>query len=53
MMLYIALRIAHEIIKSQRRRKKKPLEQRHCSRGTSAVVFITASRRSGSWTNAR
>jgi len=56
-MLYLALRIAHEIIKESRRhrRKKKPTERCHCSVGAStASVFVTTGGGSnGSWTNAR
>jgi len=54
-MLYIALKIAREILKESRRhrKKKKPAERYRCSAGASTVVFITTSGSNGSWTNAR
>jgi len=53
MMLYIALRIAHEIIKeSQRRKKRKKDFGRQCPKST-ATAFSTGSGKTTTWTNAR
>ncbi len=55
-MLYLALRLAREVLKESRRqhcRKRKPLEHYRSSRGTSTSVIVVTGGGSGSWTNAR